>query len=100
MLAEANHSDNCIVIDDGAIAALHGGGSLLPVGITRVVGDYQRGDVVRVRDQSKKEICLGMVNYGSVDLEKIMGKQSHEIESLLGYMYGEEVMHHNNLLFV
>ncbi len=100
MLAEANHSDGSIMIDDGAVSALRGGGSLLPVGITQVDGKYQRGDVVRVRDQNSKDICLGMVNYGADDLVKIMGHQSQEIENFLGYTYGEEVLHHNNLLFV
>lgn len=100
MLAEANHSNGSIVIDDGAVIAIRAGGSLLAVGISHLQGEFQRGDVVRLRDLQDKQICLGMVNYGSSDIQKIIGHHSQDIENTLGFSYGEEVMHHNNLLFV
>lgn len=100
MLAEARTSEARLVIDAGAVRALKAGGSLLPVGIVEVKGSFQRADIVRVADANNKVLALGMVNYGSADLAKIRGMQSQDIESVLGYTYGEEVLHHNNLLFV
>jgi glutamate 5-kinase len=100
MLAEARNNDTCLEIDAGAIKALKAGGSLLPVGIKCLKGDFQRADVVVVVDKNQKKVALGMVNYSSIDLAKIMGRQSQEIEHALGYTYGMEVIHHNNLLFL
>jgi glutamate 5-kinase len=100
MLAEARNSEGALEVDAGAIKALKSGGSLLPVGIVGSIGNFQRADIVHVVDKSKKNIALGMVNYSSVDLEKIIGLQSNEIEQVLGYTYGMEVIHHNNLLFI
>jgi len=100
MLAEARNSEGALEVDAGAIKALKSGGSLLPVGIVGSIGNFQRADIVHVVDRSQKNIALGMVNYSSVDLEKIIGLQSNEIEQVLGYTYGMEVIHHNNLLFI
>ncbi|OJX38817.1 MAG: glutamate 5-kinase [Chloroflexi bacterium 44-23] len=100
MLAEARNSDAAVEIDSGAVTALHSGKSLLPVGIKSISGEFQRGDIIHIRDLQHKDIALGMVNYGSADLSRLVGLQSQEIEQTLGYTYGVEVLHHNNLLFV
>ena len=100
MLAEARNSGAAVEIDAGAVSALHSGKSLLPVGVLTVTGEFQRGDIIHVRDLMHKDIALGMVNYGAVDLVSIIGLQSQEIEQTLGYTYGVEVVHHNNLMFV
>jgi glutamate 5-kinase len=86
-----------IRIDDGALKALRGGGSLLPVGITQVQGTFDRGDIIKVKTNEGKDCAVGLANYASEDIQKIMGRRSNEIESLLGYAYGEEVIHHNNM---
>lgn len=86
-----------IRIDDGALKALRGGGSLLPVGITHVLGSFDRGDIVKVKTNEGKDCAVGLANYASMDIQKIMGNRSSEIEGLLGYAYGEEVIHHNNM---
>lgn len=86
-----------LVIDDGAVKALRAGGSLLPVGLVAVEGQFERGELVRVVDQSGSELGRGLVNYAAADLAKIAGKRSQEIESLLGYAYGDEIIHRNNL---
>ncbi len=83
--------------DAGAIQALRRGGSLLPVGVTSVEGSFERGDTVRILDPSKNEAALGLVNYSSKDLHVLKGRQSVEIEDLLGYTFGDEVIHHNNM---
>lgn len=100
MLAEARNSSAFITIDAGAQSALRAGKSLLPVGVIQVGGDFTRGDIVHVRDQQEKDIALGMINYNAVDLSRISGHQSQDIEQLLGYTYGVEVLHHNNMMFV
>lgn len=86
-----------IAIDGGAAKALQKGGSLLAVGITGVRGRFERGDIVRVKDADGKECAAGMVDYSSREIESIKGKKSDEIENVLGYMYGDEVIHHNNM---
>ncbi len=83
--------------DAGAVQALRRGGSLLPVGVTAVEGSFERGDTVRILDPANNESALGLANYSSKDLLVLKGRQSAEIESLLGYTYGDEVIHHNNM---
>ena len=89
-----------ICIDEGAARALKRSGSLLPVGITCVEGEFKRGDTVKVLSPSGKEIALGMVNYDSKDVETCARHKSSEIESLLGFTFGDEVIHRNNLLML
>jgi glutamate 5-kinase len=88
------------VIDDGASRALRLGGSLLAVGITRVSGKFERGDPVRIIDSTGNEIARGLVNYGSADLERIHGHRSEEIAQLIGYAYGDEVIHRNDMVLL
>lgn len=86
-----------IRIDAGAASALLGGGSLLPVGVSDVYGKFEHGDIVRVKDAKGKDCAIGLVNYSSEDVKKIKGHRSKDIEKLLGYAYGDEVIHHNNM---
>ncbi len=86
-----------IRIDMGASSALQKGGSLLSVGVTGYQGPFKRGDIVKIKDLEGKECAIGLVNYSAADLQKIMGRRSVEIETLLGYTYGDEVIHHNNM---
>jgi glutamate 5-kinase len=89
-----------IQVDQGAVEAIRKGGSLLPVGMTQVEGEFQRGDTVRVVEPSGKEIARGLTNYASVDLVKISGKRSDLIVQSLGFAYGEEVIHRNNMVLL
>lgn len=89
-----------LVVDDGAMRALSRGSSLLPVGVKGVEGSFERGDTVRVTELAGREIARGIVNYGAVDLSKILGHRSEEIEALLGYNYGDEVIHRNDLVLL
>lgn len=88
-----------VIVDDGAAAALKGQGkSLLPAGVIKVEGKFQRGDIVDVLDQRRNRIACGIVNYSSGDILSIAGKHSDEIPGLLGYDYGDEVIHRNNMV--
>ncbi len=90
-----------VVVDDGAVNALcTRGRSLLPAGITSVNGDFQRGDTVSIVSVTGHELARGLPAYSSVDLAIIAGCHSHEIEDRLGYTYGEEAIHRNNLVLL
>lgn len=87
-----------IVVDDGAAGALARGKSLLPAGISDVVGTFERGDPVIVAGADGAEIARGLVAYGSEDARRILGRQSDEIESILGYRGREEMIHRDDLV--
>lgn len=89
-----------LVVDEGAEKALRKGASLLPIGLTSVSGVFDRGDTVRVVLQDGNEIARGIVNYDSRDLVQIVRCSSDEIESILGYHFGDEVIHHNDLVIL
>jgi glutamate 5-kinase len=88
-----------LFLDDGARNALmEGGKSLLPSGIQGVEGGFDRGDAVRLCDMHGDEFAKGVINYALPELLRIMGKKSSEIEAVLGYKYGDEVIHRDNLV--
>jgi glutamate 5-kinase len=89
-----------INVDEGAASALHKGGSLLPVGVVGVQGTFERGDTVRVVDPGGREIAHGLVNYAAADLTRICGHRSEEIEMILGFDYGDEVIHRDDMVLL
>jgi glutamate 5-kinase len=94
----ARHS---IRIDAGAAAAItQRGKSLLAAGVVEVMGRFGRGDPVDVVALDGRVIAAGLTNYSSADLLRIRGTHSRRIEELLGYQYGDEVIHRNNLVLV
>ncbi len=87
-----------LAVDDGAATALRSGNrSLLPAGVRTVEGPFQRGDIVSIKDGAGHEIACGLVNYGAQELQQLKGLRSTEIEGVLGYSFGDEVVHRNNL---
>jgi glutamate 5-kinase len=99
-ILSARQAPGQLNVDDGAAAALRRGGSLLPVGLTAVNGSFERGDTVRVIVSDGTELARGIVNYDSADLAKIVRCPSSEIESILGYHFGDEVIHRNDLVLL
>lgn len=87
-------------VDDGAVQALHRGGSLLPVGLAKVEGSFERGDPVSVLDSAGREVARGLANYGAADALRIRGRQSDAIEGILGFMYGDEMIHRDNMVLI
>lgn len=88
-----------LVVDAGAAEALaHNGKSLLPAGITRVEGEFGRGDTVLILDPARQELARGITRYDSGDLIRIVGCRSSEIIGRLGYAYGAVVVHRNDLI--
>ena len=89
-----------LVLDPGAVQALRRGGSLLPVGVRAVEGEYPRGAVVRCTGADGTEVARGLINYSSSEARRIAGHATQEIEQLLGYSDGEELIHRDNLVLV
>jgi len=88
-----------IRVDDGAAKAIIGRDvSLLPAGITRVEGDFDKGDVVAIVNSAGEKIAHGLTNYTAADVELIRGKRSAEVRSLLHEGAYEEVVHRDNLV--
>jgi glutamate 5-kinase len=88
-----------VVVDEGAKKALcQRGKSLLPSGIMKVNGVFDRGDAVSCVGPKGREFARGLVNYNASELEKIKGLPSHQIEKNLGFKYSDEVIHRNNLV--
>jgi glutamate 5-kinase len=86
-----------LIIDAGAERALAKGGSLLPVGVVAVEGDFQRGDAVSIHNRDGRDIARGLTTYSSRDAKVILGRRSEDIESLLGYAGRDEIIHRDNL---
>ena len=100
MLGSISHR-GVVMVDAGAARALQENNrSLLPAGITEVSGEFGRGDIVYITDQEGRRIACGIVNYGSVDVGRIRGLRSGQITETLGYDYGQEVVHRNNLVLL
>lgn len=94
-------SKGAIVVDDGAAKALSlQNKSLLPAGVRAVEGKFERGDLVDIRDGRGLRIARGVTNYSSADLDKVKGARSADVQKLLGYRFGDEVVHRNDLALV
>ena len=90
-----------VIVDDGAVAALRRHGvSLLPAGVRRVAGDFARGDVIYISDAAGNHIACGIANYPAGDVARIRGRHSGGIVAALGYHYGDEVVHRNNMVLL
>ena len=100
LLAQTQPSGSVWVDEGAARAVLHGGKSLLPVGIRRVTGAFERGALVSVRTAGEQEIARGLCNYGAADLARILGQHSADIAEVLGYDYGPEFIHRNNMVIL
>ena len=87
-----------LTIDPGAAKALTGGGSLLPAGVRRIDGQFERGDLVRVLSETGETLARGLVAYGSSDAAKIAGRRSDAIEALLGWRGRDEMIHRDDLV--
>ena len=88
-----------LVVDSGAALALkRQKRSLLAAGIKQVEGKFERGDIVNIHDNEGTRLGCGITNYSSADIAVIKGAHSRRIAALLGYDYGSEVVHRNNLV--
>ncbi len=90
-----------VTLDSGATRALLGGGkSLLPIGVIAVSGEFERGEVVAIRAHEGGEIARGLTNYTANEARRIMRKPSSEIESILGFIDEDELVHRDNMVLL
>jgi glutamate 5-kinase len=95
-------ASGCLRIDEGAVSALHRrGASLLPGGVTGVEGDFRRGDVIEVvSGVSTAPLARGLAQYGADEIRRIARRHSNDIETVLGFRYGEAVIHRDDLVLL
>jgi glutamate 5-kinase len=87
-----------IIVDDGAARALAGGrASLLPGGIAGIEGEFHRGDMVEIINADHRAIARGLSQYSAAEVRRLAGHHSREISALLGYSYGGEVVHRDDM---
>lgn len=90
-----------VTIDEGAVTALaQKGKSLLATGITNTTGQFERGDILLIRDPAGREVARGLTNYTADELRLIMGKRSSQFEKILGRLAYAEVIHRDNLVIL
>lgn len=91
-------AEGVLVVDDGAHRALLAGRSLLPAGVRRVEGDFQRGAAVRITSLGGRLLAKGLVAYPSDEARTLAGRKSGEIEALLGYRGRDELVHRDDMV--
>ena len=89
-----------VVIDDGAVKALKSGKSLLPIGVTKVTGTFERGDAIAIQDKGGNILATGLSGYHSEETRRISGKQSSEIEDILGHAGRGVLVHRNDMVLM
>jgi glutamate 5-kinase len=86
-----------VVLDNGAVQALASGKSLLPAGVTKVEGSFERGDAVVIRNGEGVEIGRGLAAYDHEEAKAIIGRKSSEIAEILGYLGRAELIHRDDM---
>jgi glutamate 5-kinase len=86
-------------IDEGALAALQRGKSLLPAGVRGVIGEFERGSCLRIRC-ADREVARGICAYNAAETRLIAGKPSTSIEAALGYCGPDELIHRDDLVMI
>lgn len=87
-----------LAVDDGAVAALRNGKSLLPVGVVGVSGNFRRGDVVSISGPDGSELGRGLAEYSDDEANRLRGCQSEQIEERLGYRGRAVMVHRDDLV--
>ncbi len=86
-----------VILDNGAVLALASGKSLLPAGVTKVEGSFERGDAVVIRNGNGAEIGRGLAAYDHAEAKAIIGRKSSEIAEILGYLGRPELIHRDDM---
>lgn len=86
-------------MDNGAVRAIKSSGkSLLPIGVTEIQGEFEDGSAVSIMGPEGTALAVGLTNYSSDELRKIIGRQTPEIDWILGYRRNDEAVHADNLV--
>ena len=94
------NSSGTINIDDGASKALLNGKSLLAAGIIKINGSFEKGENVLILNQNNDTLARGLSSFSSKEIDKIKGKQSREIEKILGYLSKSEIIHKDDMVLL
>jgi len=98
-LAFGSYPKGVVIVDEGAEQALlKNGKSLLPSGVLGLEGIFQRGEPVAIRNTKGETIGIGLVNYSSTEIDKLLGKSTGEIHTILGFRGEDEIIHRNNMV--
>ena len=89
-----------VIIDLGAVRAINDGKSLLPAGVKKIKGNFEKGDHILVKDQNDTECARGLTSFSSIEIEKIKGSHSSKIKNILGYSTREQIIHKDDLVKV
>ena len=92
------NSQGKIYIDHGAALALDRGKSLLAAGILNIEGNFEKGENVLIVNENNGSIARGLSSFTSSEINKIKGKQSKEIENILGYFSKSEIIHKDDMV--
>ncbi len=93
-------SSGIIYIDQGAARALANRKSLLAAGVTKITGSFSKGENVLIVDQNENRLARGLASFNSNEINKIKGKQSKEIEKILGYLSKSEIIHKDDMVML
>jgi glutamate 5-kinase len=92
-------SEGTLHVDNGAVRAIKSSGkSLLPIGVTEIEGEFEDGSAVNIMGPEGTALAVGLTNYSSDELRKIIGRQTPEIDWILGYRRNDEAVHADNLV--
>jgi glutamate 5-kinase len=94
------NSSGIIFVDQGASQALNNGKSLLAAGVTKISGSFNKGENVLIVDQNEKHLARGLASFNSNEINQIKGKQSKEIEKILGYLSKSEIIHKDDMVML
>ena len=97
-IAYATSLSGSIVINQGAFDALKKNASLLPIGIVKVINDFEKDDVVSILLEDGEEVARGMVNYSAKDCKKLIGKHSDDIKELIGHKNYDAIITRDNII--
>ncbi len=89
-----------IIVDQGAVKAINNGKSLLPAGVKKINGNFEKGDHVLVKNENNDECARGLTSFSSFEIGKIKGSHSSKIKNILGYSSREEIIHKDDLVKV
>jgi len=92
------NSNGKICIDQGAAKALNAGKSLLAAGVIKIEGIFEKGENILIVDENNKNLARGLSSFSSFEINKIKGKHSKEIESILGYLSKSEIIHKDDMV--
>ena len=99
-ILSALHTEGAVIVDKGASAALGKHRSLLPAGVIKVEGQFERGDLIDIYNDEKRLIGRGLAGYSAIEADKLKGLKSAQFEDIIGYDGRAELVHADNLVLI